>query len=366
MSLSSIIGIDELKSLGFFKPIISGLLYGKYVAIMRFILSLLSGLGFEYFLSITSSRKHLIILLSVFTPLLLSQLLYTDLGYPILHDKIIKMDEDYPLFHSINDIFLWIKENQPIEYRIAPQSLFGYSYSASSLADLIKKRSFPCFSHYLSLIPLKSGKSMLGDWPAMDILVIPLSLGCKDSLLGLTNIDICQNPELLASRMRELGVNSVIVYSEDLISTLRGHSLFIEVYSNDFFHVFTLVNSSSVIASNNGVINVKSIEYVRQGIVIRLSSSVKQSIILKLLYYPNIACRVNGSETSIEIYNSPVGLPFIVLSIPKSENLTIELKVETPLPLKIVMFFSFSYLFLLLLSCLLSIKSKIALKPLFS
>jgi len=300
------------------------------------------GIMFEFMRGLTST----IFLIFIIILCIFSQVQSTDLGYGVTNqEKKILLSNDYPLSTNIYSTIDWIKYNVPMDTRILIEDTFGGLttrpikdwYLRGALQD---NKTFPTHSHVFALTPVYSKISVLGGWAATDYVSKNFGVSEHGNIFG-TKVDVIDDnwfASTFVPVVKELGIGYVLCHSTELTNILeRNEFLFEELYSDGVFHIFQLKPISKIFI----VENLSSDKDVKLSIMrfepnfIQLDVSnipSKARLHIRLTYYPNWKCYVDGEEQDIQVIDK-VGLPFMSINLREGDSQVILKFEETPVSL---------------------------------
>ena len=112
--------IKALAARNILSTVIGAATLGKYTTFMRVYISIPAAIALEKL----ARRRYA--KLAVAAAMLAPYLLWSDLGYPLVHERMLRTDLEYPLTKEILRLFNWMKRSIPPLSRVATQGLYGY------------------------------------------------------------------------------------------------------------------------------------------------------------------------------------------------------------------------------------------------
>jgi len=259
----------------------------------------------------------------------------------ISEEKKILLSEDYPLSPEIFSAIGWMKQNVPNDNRIFVESTFG-TLTTQRLKDwylrgaLQDNKTFPIHSHALSLIPVYTEIPTLGSWANTDYIANKYGVTAHGNIFGTNtnNINDAWVISYFVPAIRELGISFVLSHSTNLTKLMeKNDSFFKERYSNKVFHIFEVVSTSKIFtvdSSENQTTYIELVKFDPNYLELNVYNLTSTSYLeIKMIYYPNWKCYVDGEKRDIEIIKR-LDLPFMAINLRKNDSNVILKFEETP------------------------------------
>ncbi|MCD6444518.1 hypothetical protein J7L70_05915 [Candidatus Bathyarchaeota archaeon] len=319
-SLRFKVGASEIDFTGVI-PFYEQLAFGKCVALARYMIIALAGIGFSRIIqllnaySIKKPRAKpkavmlcFLLSLTLVSVSLSSQVKTTDIAYPLNGRLIFALSEDYPLPAEVDELITWVLRAGKTNTYVLIQDTLGVVDPPS---------------HYVYLTSMVTGTPVIGGIYGTRYITDPIANTEDRRILSVETEKLAGDLGFLEAAAKELGITYIAVIDPVLRNSLRRHG-YRPLFRNSLYEVFRTRTFNPIVSIENPKATLRVLEYDVDRIVIEVRGTKYGDILkIRMLYYPDLDIRLNGRPVAaVEYYPSilekKLGLriPFIEIMLP--------------------------------------------------
>ncbi len=328
-------------------PFHDELAFGKCVALARYTLIALAGIGFSRILHILKDfgkgkaiKPISFILCATLTLTLIcmslsSQLETTDIAYPVNRRIVFLLSVDYSLPVRVDELIEWIQDS-------------GKSNTYILIQDTLGVINPP--SHYVYLASSMSSNPTIGGIYGTRYITDPIANTEGNRILSIDANRLANDLEKLDVLARELGITYVAVINPSLKNSLKQNG-YVRVFSNSLFEVFRMKTFNPIVSIENSTATIRILNYTVDSVVLEFrGAKIDDRVKVRMVYYPELNVKVNGRPTTVLPYYPQnllkilgVKVPFMEIALPSTNGVLTITYEPDPIPYTVsitVLFFS--------------------------